>query len=314
MDAGLLVGELLCGAVARPDEEVDRRLGVAERSRGGKVAGDLGQMRIEVVAVGLLQNGADAGVQLEPRGGREVLVERLAHQLVDERVVPRERRVLVDHPRLGRLVEDVEEPGDAEVGGPLERLQLELAACHGGHAERPDRVRRQIGEPPPQQHPYLLGDRAHRSGCLVGEPLGLDQPQHLVQEERVAAGQDMQPRGRGARGLLTRHALDVRLDVVHLESLQREPRPEARELREQLRALVQLRLALAVRADEDDRRLADGLAHEAQQHERGGVGGVQVVEQDDERLRAGALDQEAPGGVEEPEARRLRVDRPLRAG
>ena len=314
MDAGLLVGELVGRAVARLHEEVDRSLRLPERDRRREVTGDLGQMRVEVVAVGLLQYRADAGVELEPRGGREVLIERLAHELVDEGVAPWKRRVLVDHTRVRGLVEHVEEPRHAEVGGPLERLQLKLAPGHGRDAQRPDRIRREIREPAAEQHPDLLRDRPHGLAALVRQALGLHEPQHLAQEERVAAGQHVQPRGRGARGLLTRHALDVRLDVVHLEPLQRQPRPEARQLREQLGALVQLSLALAVRADEDDRRLAHGLADETQQHERGGVGGVQVVEQDDERLRPGALHQEASGGVEQAEARRFRVHRPLRAG
>ena len=259
------------------------------------MARDLREVGIEVVSVGLLEHCADPGVQLEPLRGREVVVERLAQQLVDEGVAPRERRVLGDHAGLGRLGEDIEQLCDPELGRLLEHPQLELPPGNGRHAQRRDRVSGEVGEPAAQQHADLFGDRPDRIDdvALVSEALRLHQPQHLTEEERVAAREHVQARGRRLRHLLTGHALDVCLDVLDVEARERQPRAEPGELPEKLRTLVGLGLALAVGTDQDDGRPADGLAHEAHQDERSRVRGVQVVEHDQERLRLSALDEEA---------------------
>ena len=142
VDAGLLVCELVGGPVTSPDEEVDR--GLSASPSGPPPRGD-GRSRTDA---GRGRRGrppavahADAGVELEPRGRREVLIERLAHQLVDEGVAPWKPGPRGSH-HVGGLVEHVEEPRHAEVGGLLERLRWRLlAAGDGRDAQRPDRVR-----------------------------------------------------------------------------------------------------------------------------------------------------------------------------
>ncbi len=199
---------------------------------------------------------------------------------------------------------------------PLEHPQLELASHDGRHAQRraPRRAtgpRAGAAAAPAPPRARAAPDRRRRS---VAQHIGLHEPQNLTKEERVAAREHVQPRRRRARGLLAGDSFDVRLDVVDAQAVQRQARAEPGELGEQVRALVRLRLPLAVRADDDDRRLSDRLADEAHQDERSGVGRVQVVEHDHERLRARALDEEARDRVEEPEARGLGVDGPPGAG
>jgi hypothetical protein len=73
----------------------------------------------------LLEHGADRGVELEALGERQVLVQRLADQLVDERIPSRHRRVLRDHAGALGLGEDVEETSDAQLARSLQHAEGE---------------------------------------------------------------------------------------------------------------------------------------------------------------------------------------------
>ena len=123
-------------------------------------------MRIEVVAVQLLEHAADRAVQLEPLRGGEVVVERLANELVDERVATRSGRVLCDHAGRFCIREHVEQSRYAKLARTLEHSEVELAPDDGGHVECLHRVVGQVRHPPSQQRPQLLRDPAHR---IVGD-------------------------------------------------------------------------------------------------------------------------------------------------
>jgi TctA family transporter len=60
--------------------------------------GKLGQVRLKVVVEQRLQHQRDGAVENQPAGGRHVLVEGLAHQIVGEGVPSRNRRVLGEDP------------------------------------------------------------------------------------------------------------------------------------------------------------------------------------------------------------------------
>jgi hypothetical protein len=302
--ARLLVGEQGRGPVPRANEVVDRRRDVAERRGQREVVGDLREVRIEVVAVEVLEDGADPAVEVEALGGREVLVERLADQLVDEPVLTWDGGVLRDDARVAGLVEHLEQPGDLEPARPLEHAQVEVAADDGGQAERLDGVRAEVGHAPAQEGADLLRDPR----VAVPEPVWADQANDLAEEERIAAGERVQALGEGAVRPSAGHSGQVRLDLVDVEAAKRDPGGLADQLGERLRALVQLGLALAVGADEHDGRPRRRLAHEPQHHERGGVGGVDVVEDDEQGAAGGGLDEELRDGVEQPEAGGLGVD------
>ena len=99
-------------------------------------------------------------MELQAPRGREVLVERLADQLVHERVAPRDSGILGDHARVLGLGEDVEQPRHIEPDGPLEHAQVELAADDGGHVQHLDRAVGQVGHASSQEGPDLLGTRS----------------------------------------------------------------------------------------------------------------------------------------------------------
>jgi hypothetical protein len=121
----VLVGQEARGAIARPHQVVDRRPRVADRRGQREVVRDLRQVGVEVVSVVLLEHGADRGVELEALGERQVLVQRLADQLVDERIPSRHRRVLRDHAGALGLGEDVEETSDAQLARSLQHAEGE---------------------------------------------------------------------------------------------------------------------------------------------------------------------------------------------
>ena len=106
----LLVGEQRRRPIARPDKVLERLSRLAERRRQVQVAGDLGQMRIQVGGVYSLQKPAHLPVQLHPSCRRQVLVERLAHQLMRERAAARYRQQLADHAHRGGLSEHLQQP------------------------------------------------------------------------------------------------------------------------------------------------------------------------------------------------------------
>ena len=108
--------------------------------------------------------------------------------------------------------------------------------------------------------------------------------------------------------LIAGHVAEIRPYLVGAQPLERDAGGHPHQPRERLGPLGQLGLALAVGAHDQDRGIGDRLGDEAQHHERPRVGGVQVVEHDDQRSLARRLDEELRDRVEQPEARRLGID------
>ena len=98
----LLVGELADGALRGARGVVDRALGAALAGGLQEVVGDLGEVRLEVVAVGVLERLG--GEQVQPRAavGAEALQQRVAHERVRELEAPAARgRRTTSPPRSG---------------------------------------------------------------------------------------------------------------------------------------------------------------------------------------------------------------------
>jgi hypothetical protein len=110
---------------------------------------------------------------------------------------------------------------------------------------------------------------------------------------------------------------DEALDLVLAEPAQRQPPPVAADLGDQLADRgVEARLDLAVGADHQHAAAAQLARDEAEQQQGRPVGGVEVVERDDERLLLAGRLEEAGDGVEQGEPRvvRLQVRRGLQVG
>jgi hypothetical protein len=185
----LLVGEHRRGAIAGAHEVVDRLRHVAERRGHREVVGDRRKVRIEVAPVALLEPPADRAVQLEPLRGEEIVVQRLAHELVGEAEPPGRDRVLQQHAGGDRLGDQVEQPRRAQPARQLEDPQVELAADDGGDAQHRARLRREAADAAADQRPDLLGHARQGLGG-VRRPawgVGREQARDLLEEERVAA-------------------------------------------------------------------------------------------------------------------------------
>jgi hypothetical protein len=89
VDCGLLVSEHGGRPIARADEVVDGLVRTAEGRGDEQVTRYLGQVGIEIVAVHGLEQAADRPVELEAPARREILVQRLPHEVVDERITER---------------------------------------------------------------------------------------------------------------------------------------------------------------------------------------------------------------------------------
>ena len=89
----VLVRQQLRRPVTGTNRELDCRGRIAQRGRLGEVVGELGEVGFEVVEQ-RLQHEPDGAVQRQPTGGRHVLVEGLAHEIVGEGVPPRNRYIL----------------------------------------------------------------------------------------------------------------------------------------------------------------------------------------------------------------------------
>jgi hypothetical protein len=83
---GILVREQSGGTIAGPDRVVDRRSLIAERGRLHEVMRDRGEVGLQVGREYVLEDAPSHPMQLHPARRREVLVHRLAQQVVDERV------------------------------------------------------------------------------------------------------------------------------------------------------------------------------------------------------------------------------------
>ena len=132
MARGLLPGEQAVGAAPGREREVDRPLGPVDRCGQREVVRELGEMRIELRAAAGDQRLAHAAVQPRAAQRREPVVERCAHERVDERVAPDALGVLAQHARGDGLLERHDELVAAERPDLLQHVEVELAADHGG--------------------------------------------------------------------------------------------------------------------------------------------------------------------------------------
>jgi hypothetical protein len=84
----------------------------------------------------------------------------------------------------------------------------------------------------------------------------------------------MEPGGDGTQQRLAVGALEVRLDLLDAQAVERQPPRHARELGEDRCELADAAFALAVGADHEHSRLRSDLCQEAKQEQRGLVGRV----------------------------------------
>ena len=135
-----------------------------------------------------------------------------------------------------------------------------------------------------------VGNAQRRDPRLaVQAALRAEQAHDLVDVERVALRGLVDRAHDAVGGTAARDALDELGDVALAQPAQRQPLAVAVDVGNRAgHRRVQARLRFAVRADDEDRSVAQMDGEERQQQQRRLVGAVQVVEDQDERaLRRG---------------------------
>jgi hypothetical protein len=279
------------------------------------VVGDRGQVGVEVPSVEGLEAAADRSMQVEPLRSRKIVVEGLADELVNEREALRRHRVAHEEACPDRRVEDFQQPRRVQLARQLDDAQVELAPRDRGESKHGDRLRGEALDPVADERPHLLGHRQRQirnigrseaRATLHGKRL-----HHLTEEERVAARDPVNALDQRRTRLLPGEGVDVVGDIARREPAERDPPAAAYEAGESLRIGLHPRVLVAVGANDENPLARDGLAHEAEQEQRGRVGGVEVVDADQDRLLACGGDEEGRGAVEEAEPFGLGIDRAL---
>ena len=304
----------IAGALRVPESLVE----VSARGSLEEVMGKLGQMRFLILRVERLERLAGASMQLHPPGSRQPFVKGLADQRMPEpQASPRawHRR---QHTSCDRLVEQVEQFVRGDLGQPLQGIERELAAEHGGEREHDHALLGQAPQPPPDHLANALRDPEcpELAGIDVGDmSIRCEQAHDLGDEERVASRLCMdrraQPCGRGRAG----SELDILRDVLFGQSTELDASRDLlpRQLRERRRErIAHGRVDVAVRADDEDPAAGDPSRDESKQEQRRLVGDVKVVEHEHERTGGRSVPEEVANRIEEPEARPLDLQRWLR--
>jgi hypothetical protein len=280
------------------------------------VVGQLGQVRPRVGRVQVLQRLRGAPVQAHPAGGGQPLVEHLADQRMGEAPAAEAAGDLGDHPRRLRLLEQLEQAVAAQAAGRLQGAQLELAAEDGGGLQHPVAAVGEAAEPLGDHRPDTLreaGRQRRRARPGVAEPaLAGEQADHLGHEERVAVGLPVHGGRQPRRRLDAADQGDEAGDVALVQTAQQHPAvaPAAGQVGEgRQQRMPAVHLGMPVGAEHQRAGALEVLAHEPQRRQRGRVGPVEVVEDQQQRPLGGGRPEEAGEAVEQPEPGRLRLHR-----
>ena len=313
---GLLVGELDDRALGGARGVVDRPLGAALGGRLQVVMGDLGEVRLELVAVALLQRLGDDEVQSRAAGRAEALQQGVAHERVGEAEAARIAAGENDAAAQGQLEQREHPRGDSPRTrasvcrrNPPPITAAAPSACVTGGSSGARR-RRIASRTPSGSGSGRSPPRGVVQAALRGEQL-----HELVDEEGVARARAVDGGHELRRDLLALAAAQAARadrgelpDLVAAQPLQRQARRRAGEAAERRGELgTRVRLGMAVGGDRQQRHVGQRARDELERQQRRGVGPVQVVEDDDERLLLGGGRQQRGERVEEPEARLVGV-------
>jgi len=264
--------------VARPLEMMGNGVGIGVRPGDERVGGP--------------------AVPRAPPDRRRPFVDRLADEGMGE-AHPRAVGGLRQQPRGGRLLDVVQQGVLGQVADRRPEGQRHFLPDNRGEREELPRLRTQQAEPPrdqlPQQRRHGHGGQVREypaSRPLLQHPLPFEGPQQLAQEEGVPFRALVEiahqpPPVRSAQGVARR---DERPDSGRIERAQSEPggaRLAHEERYQRAERVAAPDLVGAVGGEGEERRVRQPARQDAQQIERGGVGPVEIIQQQDERLAGG---------------------------
>jgi hypothetical protein len=273
----LLVSEQAAGSAAGRGPVGDR-LGGPTSGRGqGEVVGQLGQVRLGVVAVAVLERLTDPMMQHRGTARRQARGQHIADQSVSESEPPRRAAgVSKDHAGPNGLVQKPEQTVGGQAGD--RRRQAERPVLAGDSQQRQGLPAR-LGQPP-QPALQHTADAVGQGRCpaprVVRVVLGQHQPSQLAYEEGVAPAAPVH--GGGQRG--ARHNADhSQQELGHLglgEPADRQPRALAGQH-------SRVELAFPVGANHQQPVAAKLTGQEGEQLQRGRIGPMEVVKHHQQR-------------------------------
>ena len=308
------VGQLLGRVLAGAHPVLDRLVEVVARAGVGEVMRELGEVRLEVAAVDLLdrRTGAPVHEHAARRGDRAV--QGVADQRVRERVAPGCRVDLLDHARANRGLQAVEQLVLGLRAQERQDVQLELAAEDRRGHEQAVRRGAEAADALGDDVLHALGHR--EPAARVRPRLGADRArlrevaQHLDDEERVAFGSLVDDPAQLRRRVVARENADELRHGRRVEGLERvtEHPALAPELGQHLcQRMLDVELGLPVGAEHQETGLARIASQVLQQQQGRLVGPMQVVEHEHHGPVLRGLAQQRAHGLEQPRARALRV-------
>ena len=186
-------------------------------------------MRLRIVRVQRLERLADVAVEPQPSRRRQLVVQRIPDEHVDEAEPPRRARGLGDDAAHDRLVEDVEEGVEIAFARPREGFQVELAPEHRREHKFAEARVGEVTQTAPDRVAHARRDRDPGVDArdFVQPAFGRKQLQDLADEERVAVGLAVDRRDQIGGRLETVLDLDQTGHVGLGQSAQRERRGRA---------------------------------------------------------------------------------------
>ena len=258
------------------------------------MAGEIGAEQPAGERLRPVERADDRGMARPAVVGGEPVVERLPDEVVDER---ENAAAAGDHePGRHRAVEETVDLGGRRRDARGEDLAVELATEDGRRGEGLDDRGGQLREPLAHRFPYPRGQRRDRA-------VGVPQASGLLDEERVAAGAPVHLVDKRVGGLATGRAGDQRAHLVAAEAGEgdRGGLCHQRHHQRAQRVVDGLDLGVAIGADEQQPLEPRVLCGELEQSQRGAVGPVEVVEDDNHRAALGDRDKSGGHGVVEAE-------------
>ncbi len=312
----LLVGELCQRTLAGASGVADGLVDVAAVLRGlREVIGHLGYVAFRSRAMEVLQHLADLPVQADALRRAHLVVERLADERVREAMPSDGLGDLGDDARADRFVEPFEELLGRRPGERREHVEAELATDRRRDAQHLVAGGGEPLQPSPDHLAHALRHGELGAGDLslgAEAPFGHQETHDLADEERIALGLAVHRRDELGRRCRPRRHLDVARHVVLGEAAQGETASHglAGQVAERLeQRMLAAELHVAIGADHEEPRRTHLARQELQQQERRLIGPLDVVQDEDQRLRAGGVPQKGGDAVEEPEARLLGLER-----
>jgi hypothetical protein len=294
---GLLVGEAPGGLDGGQGGVAHGRIPGAGPGLG-EVVGELGRRDRAAGVALLLQRGGDPQVQAGAGPGIEPLEDRLAEQIVGEAVGPQGTVGAGQDVGQDGLAEQVVHVGDGLAGEPGEQAGADLRPHHGGRRDQLGAGRGQPGQAPLDH----LADPERDPGRPGGVALGGQQPGHLLDEERVAAGPPPDGGDQPGVGLAAEHAGHHARHLLLGERPQGDDGAPGGEAGEQGHERVAGGLVeVAPGAQHQHGRGRESPGQEVEQLERRRIGPLEVVQDDQQRSFPGPGHQHGGELVEQPE-------------